>query len=207
MQLFEFPPTRSIRVRWVLQELGADFAAIRVDLRAGDHRRPEFLKLNPAGKVPVLVDGDIVLTESVAICLYLADKFPEKGLLPSDLALRAQVHRWLFFAATELEQPLWRISRNGFLYAEADRQPGDIVNARRDFKEMAAVVDEHLRGREFLVGERVSIADFVMAYTLDWGGEAGLLADSPTLCAYVERMYARPQAAPRIAVALASIQS
>jgi glutathione S-transferase len=65
MQLYEFAPTRSIRVRWMLQELGVDFESITVNLAAGEHCRPEFLKINPAGKVPVLVDDDLVLTESV----------------------------------------------------------------------------------------------------------------------------------------------
>ena len=70
MKLYEFAPTRSIRVRWTLQELGVDFEAVTVDLLAGEHRSPAFLKINPAGKLPVLVDGDMVLTESVAIVLY-----------------------------------------------------------------------------------------------------------------------------------------
>src|SRR5262250_200222 len=112
MKLYEFGPTRSIRVRWTLQELEADFESIRVNLPAGEHCRPEFLQLNPAGKIPVLVDGDVVLTESVAIVLYLAEKYPDRGLLPTNLEERAQVHRWLLFAATELEQPLWRIVRH-----------------------------------------------------------------------------------------------
>ena len=72
MKLYEFAPTRSIRVRWTLQELGVDFEAITVNLLAGEHRSPAFLKINPAGKLPVLVDGDVVLTESVVIVLYLA---------------------------------------------------------------------------------------------------------------------------------------
>src|SRR3954452_5865788 len=110
MKLYEFGPTRSIRVRWTLQELGVPFESVPVNLLAGEHRRPEFLKINPAGKLPVLVDGDLVLTESVAIVLYLADKYPEKGLIPTALEQRAQLHRWLLFTATELEQPLWRIA-------------------------------------------------------------------------------------------------
>jgi glutathione S-transferase len=207
MQLYEFPPTRSIRARWVLQELGVDFEAIRVDLRAGENRRPEFLKLNPAGKIPVLVDGDVVLAESVAIALYLAEKYPEKGFLPRELAQRAQVNRWCLFAATELEQPLWRIARNTFVYPEEQRLPADVAIASREFEEMAAVLDQHLRGRKFLVGDRVTVADFVMAYTLDWGNEEHLLDDFPQLRAYLERMYARPQAAPRIAEAFASIEA
>ncbi len=72
MKLYEFGPTRSIRARWILQELGVDFDAVSVDLKGREHCSPDFLELNPAGKVPVLIDGDLVLSESVAIVLYLA---------------------------------------------------------------------------------------------------------------------------------------
>jgi len=207
MRLYEFAPTRSIRVRWTLQELGVDFEPITVNLAAGEHRRAEFLAINPAGKVPALVDGDLVLTESVAIVLYLAEKYPDKGLLPTDLKQRAEVNRWLLFAATELEQPLWRIVRHTRLYPENLRLPGDVAIARQEFKEMAEVLEEHMQGRRFLVGDRVSVADFVMAYTLDWGNEVGLLEGFPRLLTYMERMYARPNAALRIAAAFASLQA
>lgn len=206
MKLYEFAPTRSIRVRWTLQELGVDFEAITVDLRAGEHRRPEFLAINPAGKIPALVDGDLVLTESVAIVLHLADQDPQKRFLPAGLALRAEVYRWLLFAATEIEQPLWRIARNTNLYPEEQRQPGDVAIASRECRAMLAVVEAHMDGRAFLVGDRVTVADFVMAYTLDWANEVGLLDQAPRLRAYMERMYARPQAAMRIAQAFASLQ-
>src|SRR5580704_15821983 len=112
MKLYGFPPTRSLRVLWMLRELGIDFDFVDVSLMTGENRGPEFLALNPAAKVPVLVDGDFVLTESVAIVLYLAEKYADKGLLPAELEARAQVHRWLLFTATELEQPLWRIARH-----------------------------------------------------------------------------------------------
>jgi glutathione S-transferase len=206
MKLYEFAPTRSIRVRWTLQELGVDFEAITVNLVKGEQRSPEFLKLNPAGKLPVLVDGDLVLNESVAIALYLAEKYREKGFLPTDLRERADVHRWLLFAATELEQPLWRISRHTALYPEAKRLPGDVVLASEEFKAMAAVVAKHMERREYVVGDRATVADFVMAYTLDWGNEAKLLGEFPPLLSYVERMYARPRAPMRIAQAFATIR-
>ncbi|WP_437811004.1 glutathione S-transferase family protein [Sorangium sp. So ce1078] len=205
MKLYEFAPTRSIRVRWTLQELGVDFEAIEVNLLAGDHNRPEFRKINPAGKVPALVDGDFVVTESVAIALYLAEKYPQKRLLPTDLRQRAEVDRWLLFTVTELEQPLWRIIRHTSLYPEALRLPGDVDLAGREFKEMAAVLEGHMQGRQFVVGDGVTVADFVLAYTLDWGNEAKLLGDCPKLISYMERMYARPNAAPRIAQARASL--
>jgi glutathione S-transferase len=207
MKLYEFGPTRSIRVRWTLQELGADFEPIRVNLVAGEHRRPEFLRINPAGKIPVLVDGDRVLTESVAIVLYLAEKYSHKGLLPAGLNDRAQVNRWLLFAATELEQPLWRISRHTALYPEEQRLPGDVSLASGEFKEMASVLEKHMQGQQFVAGDSVSVADFVMAYTLDWGNEYKLLDSCPQLLAYMKRMYARPHAPPRIAEAFAAISS
>jgi glutathione S-transferase len=207
MKLYEFGPTRSSRVRWTLQELGADFEPIRVNLLAGENRRPEFLKINPAGKIPVLVDGDVVLTESVAIVLYLAEKYPDKGLLPAGINERAQVNRWLLFAATELEQPLWRIARHTMIYPEEQRLPGDVVLASGEFKDMAAVLEKHMQGRQFVAGDSVSVADFVMAYTLDWGNEYKLLDSCPQLLAYIKRMYARPHAPPRIAEAVAALSS
>jgi glutathione S-transferase len=179
---------------------------VTVNLVAREHRRPEFLRINPAGRLPVLVDGDLTLTESVAIVQYLAEKYPEGRLLPDDLADRARVHRWLLFAATELEQPLWRITRHTSLYPEARRLPAGIPVARDDFREMAAVADHELDGREFVVDDRVSITDLVLAYTLDWAGEARLLDEFPSLRAYMERLYARPKAPLRIAEAFRRIR-
>lgn len=207
MRLYEFAPTRSLRVRWVLQELGIEFEAISVNLLAGEARRPEFLQLNPAAKVPVLVDGDQVLTESVAIALYLAEKYPQVNLLPARLEDRAQAYRWLLFTATELEQPLWRMARHGFLYPEEKRSLADIQLAREDFRPMAEVMDRHLRGRSYVVGDSVTVADFVLAYTLDWANEERLLEDFPALKTYMENMYRRPEAVMRIADALASVQT
>jgi glutathione S-transferase len=205
MKLYEFAPTRSIRVRWTLQELGVPFEPITVNLAAGEHKRPEFLELNPAGKLPVLVDGDLVLTESVAIVKYLAEKYRDRGLVPDNLRERAELDRWLLFTATELEQPLWRISKHTNIYPEKDRIPAEVELAKRDFKAMAAIAEQHMKHREFVVGNRVSVADFVLAYTLDWGNEIGLLAECPALRAYIERMYSREHAAPRIRTALRSV--
>jgi glutathione S-transferase len=205
MKLYEFAPTRSIRARWTLQELGVDFEAVTVNLSAGEHRTPEFLRINPAAKLPALVDGDLVLTESVAIVLYLAEKYPHKKLLPAAPRERAELYRWLLFTATELEQPLWRIARNTFLYPEEERQPKDVELAKREFKQMAAVMESHMKGREFVVGDTVTVGDFVLAYTLDWAHMESLLDEYPTLRAYVERMYARPRAAMRIPEAAASV--
>jgi glutathione S-transferase len=205
MKLYGFAPTRSIRALWTLRELGVDFEFVNVNLVAGEHRRPEFLALNPAGKLPVLVDGDFVLTESVAIVLYLAEKYADRGLLPATLEARAEVNHWLLFTATELEQPLWRIARHTTLYPKDKRLPDELALARQDFRDMATVMETHMNRRQFLVGDGVTVADFVAAYTLDWANEVHLLDASPHLRGYMDRMYARPKAPPRIAEALASI--
>jgi glutathione S-transferase len=207
MKLYGFGPTRSLRVLWGLQELDASFEFVAVDLGAQEHRQPEFLKLNPAGKVPVLVDGDLVLTESAAIVLYLAEKYPEKGLLPADLRARAEVYRWILFAVTELEQPLWRITRHTRIYPEERRLPADIAIAREEFTAMAAVLERQMAGRDFIVGDSLDAADCVTAYVIDWANVLQLLGDFPLLRAYLDRMYARPTAPPRIAEAWARIQT
>jgi glutathione S-transferase len=102
----------------------------------------------------------------------------------------------MMFAMTELEQPLWRIARNSFLYPEEERQPSDIAIASRGFTAMAAILDRHMQGR-----------DCVTAYLVDWGDHRGLIGDFPQLRAYLTRMYARPTAPRRLAAAFADLQS
>ena len=206
MKLYGLGPTRSLRARWALQELDAEFEFVSVNLMAGENRHPDFLRLNPTGKLPVLVDGDLVLTESAAIVMYLAEKYGAKGLMPTDLKERAQVYRWSMFAVTELEQPLWRIAKHSFVYPENKRLPEDIALAKEEFVAMAAILERHMDGREFIVGDGITVADCVTAYVLDWGNENGLIDDYPNLKDYLERKYARPKAPQRIAEALADLQ-
>src|SRR3989454_6424430 len=125
-------------------ELVLDFESVKVDLRKAEPRRREFLAVNPAGKVPVLVDDDLVLSESVAIVLYLAEKYPQKGFLPADLRARAEVNRWLLFTATELEQPIWRIARHTHQYPIEKRLAAEIPLARQDFLDMAEIGRAHV---------------------------------------------------------------
>ena len=203
MKLYGTPPTRALRVQWLLNELGVECEI--VDLNPMDPSA-ELFKLNPAGKLPVLVDGDVVLTESAAIPLYLAEKYSEKGFIPADLADRGQMYRWIFFLVTEIEQPLWRIALNTQIYLEEDRVPADIANASRDCQKMVAVFETHMTDRDFVVGDRLSVADFIAAYTLDWANEGKMLGDAPRLRTYVEKMYARPTAPMTIKEGFASLQ-
>ena len=203
MKLYGFGATRSLRALWALNELEIDFEFITVNIMAGETQKPDFLRLNPAGKLPVLADGDLVLTESAAIVLYLAEKYPEKKLLPSDLKERAEAYRWIMFAMTELEQPLWRITKHTFLYEEEKRLPQDVALAREEFAAMAKLLDRHMEGRAFIVGGRFTAVDCVTAYLMDWASELDLLDGQPNLRAYLTRMYKRAKAPPRIAAAMA----
>lgn len=207
MKLYGTPPTRVLRAMWLLNELGLEYELFPVDLMHGENRQQDFLALNPAAKVPVLVDGSVVITESAAIQLYLAEKYPQAGFIPEAVEDRAQMYRWIFFLVTEIEQPLWRIARHTFIYPEEKRLPQDVDLARQDCAEMVAVLERHMKERQFMVGDRLSVADFNAAYTLDWANEEKMLDDAPRLREYRESMYARPTAPPTIAEAFAAMQS
>jgi glutathione S-transferase len=207
MKLYGAPPTRALRVIWLLNELGLEYEMLPVDVLQGENQQQDFLTLNPAGKLPVLVDGSFVLTESVAIQLYLADKNPQAGFIPEAVEDRAQMYRWIFFLVTEIEQPLWRIARHTFVYPEEKRLPQDVDLARQECVKMVAVLERHMQDREFMVGDRLSVADFNAAYTLDWANEEKMLDDAPRLREYLRSMYARPTAPATIAEALAALES
>ena len=207
MKLYGAPPTRALRVIWLLNELGLEYEMLPVDVLQGENQQEDFLTLNPAAKLPVLVDGSVVVTESSAIQLYLADKNPQAGFIPVTAEDRAQMYRWIFFLVTEIEQPLWRIARHTFIYPEEKRLPQDVDLARQECMEMVAVLERHMKEREFMVGDRLSVADFNAAYTLDWANEENMLVRTPRLRNYLKSMYARPAAPPTIAQALAALKS
>lgn len=203
MKLYGTPPTRATRVLWVLRELQVECEVVFLSLLRGDHRQPEYLAINPAARVPALQDGDLVLTESVAICLYLCEKYG--GLIPSRAEVRAQMYRWMMFVVTEIEQPLERIERHQFLYPEEQRSPAEVERARAECQSHCAILAQHLRGRTYLAGDQLSVADLITAYTLQWADENQLL--EPELREYKDRLYALPSAPPTTQEAIALLKS
>ncbi|MEZ4302554.1 MAG: glutathione S-transferase N-terminal domain-containing protein, partial [Polyangiaceae bacterium] len=104
MKLYFAPRTRATRPRWLLEQLGEPYELVNVDLEKGEHKQLPYLRIHPLGRVPALVDGDAVIFESIAICMYLADKYPEKKLAPPvGTPERGQYYQWMLFAASELE--------------------------------------------------------------------------------------------------------
>src|SRR5690606_9955640 len=160
IKLYGTPPTRALRAIWLLNELGLEYQMLPVDILKGETREPDFLALNPAGKVPVLVDGDLVITESSAIQLYLADKYSQAGFIPETVEDRAKMYRWIFFLATEIEQPLWRIARNTFLYTEEKQLPQDVDLARQEKPEMLAVLEQHMKKHQIMVADNISVTTY-----------------------------------------------
>jgi glutathione S-transferase len=188
MKLYEASKTRSARCRWLLQELKVPFEGIKVQLFKGEHKTPEFLKINPFGRVPVLVDGDLVLSESIAICMYLADKYTHKGLIPTPgTPERAKHDQWLLFCATELEQPLWQIRRHTQLYPVEKRLPAEVDIAKDNFKKAASVLEDVLREKTYLNENKFSVADIVVTYTLIWADAYHLLSTFPILENYMNK--------------------
>lgn len=185
----------ALRVRAVIFELGMDVEIIDVDLRNGGNRTPEFLALNPNGKVPVLVDGDFVLWESRAITGYLAGLKPEAGLYSDDPKKRALIDQWSHWGAIHYGPAIQRITFERMLKPMFGMGEPDEAAIEPQLKELAQflpVLDGALKGRDWIAGD-LSIADFAIATTLVYRKPARIsLADAPNVAAWMARMEARP---------------
>ena len=192
IKIYGFPYTRSTRATWALEEAGAEYEFIPVNLAKGYQNQPEFLKVNPGGKVPALVDNDFVLTESAAICTYIGEIFPASGLVPSEINDRAHYYQWCFFAMSELETPLWTMTKHTKILPKERRIPAIADSCIWEFQRAAAVLAKHLEDREFVVGEQFTAADIVLGATLNWARKAEIQLMSTVLEAYADRMSDRP---------------
>lgn len=192
MKVYGCPRTRSTRVTWALEEAGAAYEFVRVDLARGDARQPDFLAVNPGGKVPALVDGDLVLTESCAIVTYIGERYPASGLVPPAPADRAHCFQWMAFVISELEQPLWTLAKHRFALPEHLRLAAIAPTAQWEFARAAAVLAQHLQARDYLVGGELTGADILAAQTLGWARAYEVPLGSPVLEAYADRLLDRP---------------
>ena len=194
LTLYGCPNTRSARAAWALEEVGADYDYVKVNLFRGEGRKPDFLARSPGGKVPLLEEGELRLCESGAILIQLAERFPAAGLLPGTdaPAARAACLQWCCFALTELEQPLWTIAKHRFALPQDKRVAQMEDTARWEFARAAKVLAAHLGQREFCVGDRFSIADILLAHCIMWARSARVPVEPATLDAYADRLWQRP---------------
>ena len=153
----------------------------------------ELKKVNPMGKVPaVLINGEPMF-EAAAICTYLADLVPEKNLIaPSGTRERALHMQWVSFALSELEAYIWSNARNTFVLPEEERSRALFEQNNKAFIHAAKVLDKVLADSEYLVGDKFSVTDLLVGFTLSWGNSQGLLEHTPNLQNYVGRLKQRP---------------
>ncbi len=198
MRLYHFPMSSNARraVMTALHLGTPDVELVVVDLGKGAHRQPEFLKLNPGHRVPVLVDGDFVLTESHAIMQYLAEKTPGQTLYPTELRARADVNRWLFWNAAHFQPAVavlnWEYAVKKFL-GIGDPDPNEVKRGEALVSEAGALLDAHLADRTWISGEGLTLADFAIASPLMSMAHARMpLGSFKHIAGWFERVQALP---------------
>jgi glutathione S-transferase len=193
MKLYYSPQTRAGRPRWLLEEIGAPYELVTLDMQKSEHKKADYVKIHPHGAVPALVDGDLALFESAAICMYLADKFPDKKLAPPlGTPARGLYYQWMFYSMATIEPPVLEVFLNTIMLPEAERSPKAVEKARATFAGVAKVLSDALTGRDYILGAQFSAADVMIGGMLVWANFMGLIADQPVLQAYAKRLSERP---------------
>jgi len=192
--LYGSPSTASLVVHWLLLELEVPFQLHLLDFDRREQKSPEYLALNPAGRVPTLLIDGQTLTEAAAISLHLADLHPASGLLPAPgTPARAQAYRWMFFCANTL-QPAYRAWFYPDEPAGAGQEEQVRQQARMQIESAWQQVSDHLLAHgPHLLGEPLSVADFMMTMMMRWSRNMPRPSDDwPVLKAFAQRMKARP---------------
>ncbi|WP_153914216.1 glutathione S-transferase family protein [Shewanella sp. TC10] len=190
--LYGTPRSRALRVSWLLEELGVDWQFCFLNFAKGDNRSEEYLALNPSGKMPVITDGDLVLTESAAILLYLAEKYGQGKFLPKPGTAQAGLHhQWVSFVICELEQPLWSMGKHRFALPEEQRLDEMLPVAKFEFDKAAKIAEQWVPETGYVCGDELTIADILLAQTLLWATVFEQTIPSK-LTAYRDRVKQRP---------------
>ncbi len=183
-ELYEWPPTRSQRAKWVLEELGIDYSSHLVDLQNGQQDSEAYRVLQPLGVVPALKTADYAMFESVAIVLQLIDENPEKNLAPAvGTPERASYYQWCVFACAELDPAIMMFFDNTMRPLAHMRPPGTQHDAglaergRRDFAACAEILSDVLGSRDYLLGRNFSGADILVGHSCFMAAVTGLIGD------------------------------
>jgi len=191
--LYHSNQSRSVRPRWLLEEIGEPYELVRLDMTKGEHKTDAYRRIHPHGQVPALVDGDLTLLESAAICLHLADRFPDAKLAPPlGTPQRGRYYQWVAYTIGTLEPPILQVFANTVMLPEAQRSADAAAAGRTQFGAVAKVLSDALGTQPYLLGDAFSAADVMIGSTLAWASFMGLLDGVPTLAAYVERLSQRP---------------
>ena len=191
---------RALRVHWALIELGLEYRSERIQSRSGATETPAYRRLNPRGKIPVLEDDGLVLSESAAIVTYLAETYGNGRLIPAGGTERAKYFEWISFISMEIDATTLYVLRRhealAHIYGEA---PTANAAARGYFERMITAAAREIEdGRTYVLGTEFSGADIVMTTCLDWALSYDVPIPQPWL-AYRERTVARPAHARAVA--------
>jgi glutathione S-transferase len=192
LQLYGNPRSRAIRCLWMLEEIGKPYQLVEKTTRADDLQTPEYLRLNPNARIPTLVDGELVLWESMAINLYLSQKYdgPMHCTSPEVLGVAAQ---WSFWAMLEIEHLLLHLLEHRALLAEFSRDPSAVERNELLLRKPLGVLNDALTGRDHLAGNSFTVADLNVAGILMWAKMARMdLSAYPELTRWLDASLARP---------------
>jgi glutathione S-transferase len=186
MKLYYNPQSRAVIAKWMLDEYGVAYEIVPIDVKKREHKTPEFLQINPAGKLPALVDGDSRIFENAAICLYLGDKFPEAKLAPKIGAPeRGRYLSLMVYSTSQLEPAM------GDALLDVSTLP---QRGWTDFETVKDVIEKELGDGPYLFGDWFSAADVMIGSMFIWKRMWGRPPDRPKLEAYVDRLLERPAA-------------
>ena len=182
------PMSRGRIVRWMLEEVGRPYRTEVIDYAA--MKAPAYLAINPMGKVPALMHGDVVVTEAAAICAYLADAFADAGLAPppSD-PLRGAYYRWLFFAAGPIEASITNEALGVVIPDDRKRMAG-----YGSLDDVLATLETYLTEHEYIAGNHFTAADLYVGSHVGWGLAFKSIDPRPAFAAYWSRLAGRPAA-------------
>jgi glutathione S-transferase len=186
MKLYFNPQSRALIAKWMLDECGATYEIVPIDFTKREHKAPEFLKINPAGKLPALVDGESRIFEGAAICLYLGDKFPQANLAPKIGAPeRGRYLSLMVYSTSQIEPAMG----DEIMKVETAPQRG-----WTDYETVKSVVEGELGAGPYLFGDWFTAADVMIGSMFIWKRMLRMPTDRPKLEAYVDRLLARPAA-------------
>ncbi len=192
-ELYEFPPTRSQRAKWALEELGIEYASHIVNLPEGQQNSDTYRAIHPLGVVPALKTATYTMFESVAMVLQLIDEHPDKHLAPAvGTPERAHYYQWCVFVPAELDPPIMMVFDNTLRPPGTQYDPKLAARGRSDFALRADTLSKALSDRDYILGSSFSGADILLGHSCFMATLTGLVGDYPTLEAYYARLQQRP---------------
>lgn len=194
IKLYGIPQSRASRCLWMLEELGVPYENVPVSF-LGDAQKPDYLKINPNGRIPALDDDGVVLFESLAINLHLARKYDGgKGLWPKSADDQSRAIQWSIWAMTEVEPPVMKVLMNRAFLPEPQRNEAAAKAGEQELAKPAGVLEGVLRSRPYLLGDSFTVADLNVHAVLGWAPALGKVRfdATPSLSAWLKRCAERP---------------